>query len=182
MIPNILDFILLIFVIACFFLSSLRGGAKQIFSFVVIVISFMVASNTYGNIAKVLPEKVFPQSFAGTAGFVVVFLLVFGLISFVGRFLDEIFKRISFGRVDGILSRIVGIIKGVTLGGMAVVILMINYPADTSILTGSVACRYIIMPAVNKVATLLPQEEGKKFSDNEKQLKKIWEAPQEEEG
>ena len=42
-IPNILDFTILLFIAACYLLSSLRGGVKQIFSFAALIVSFVVA-------------------------------------------------------------------------------------------------------------------------------------------
>ena len=88
MIPNILDFTILLFIVACYFLSSLRGGVKQIFSFAVLIVSFVVAGMSYPGVAGGFPDKVFPEEFANATGLVVVFLLAFGLFSLVGRLFD----------------------------------------------------------------------------------------------
>jgi len=178
MAPNFLDFVLLIFLVACYFLSSLRGGSKQIFSFAAIILSFVIAGRNYWDVGKVLPEKVFPESFAGTVGFVVVFLLAFGIVSLIGRFLDGIFKQIHFGGIDRFVGIAIGIVKGLTLGCMTVVILMVNYPADASILTDSIASPYIL-PAAHKFAKLLPQKEQKEFFGKEVDLQKFWEKNKE---
>lgn len=174
MAPNLLDFVWLIFIITCYFLSSLRGGSKQIFSFVAIIFSFMIAGQHYWDVGKVLPEKVFPESFAGAAGFVVVFLLAFVVISLIGRFLDSIFKYIHFSSIDRFVSKFIGVLKGLTLGWMTVVILMVNYPADLPLLTDSMVTPYLY-PGVQKVATLLPKKEQKKFFAKEGDLKRLWE-------
>jgi len=171
--PNFLDFVFLIFLIACYFLSSLRGGSKQIFSLAAIILSFAIAGRNYWDVGKVFPEKVFPESFAGTVGFVVIFLLVFGIISLLGRFLDGIFKQIHFGGIDRFVSIAVGIVKGLTLSCMTVVILMVNYPADALILTDSITTPYIL-PVAHKFARLLPQKEQKDFFSKEADLQTFW--------
>ena len=175
MAPNILDFI----IIACYFLSSLRGGVKQTFSFLAVIISFALAGMFYGSIATVIPDKVFPESFAGAMGFTTVFLLTFGLISLAGRTLDDVFKRLHLGGIDRISSIILGILKGFTLSCMTVVMIMINYPADSSILTDSVGTPYI-MPAAKVIVKLLPKEEQKTFSSNAEELMEIWGSIEEE--
>ena len=76
----------------------------------------MIAGRNYWDVGKVFPEKVFPESFAGAVGFLVVFLLAFGIVSLIGRFLDGIFKQIHFGVIDLFVSITIGILKGLTLG------------------------------------------------------------------
>ena len=178
MAPNLLDFVFLIFLIACYFLSSLRGGSKQIFSLAAIIFSFVIAGRNYWDVGKVFPEKVFPESFAGAVGFVVVFLVVFGIVSLIGRFLDGIFKQIHFSGIDRFVSVGIGILKGLTLGCMTVVILLVNYSADAPVVTDSIVIPYIL-PAANKFAKLLPQEDKKEYFVNEAGLRKIWEKNKE---
>lgn len=180
MIPNILDFTILLFIVACYFLSSLRGGVKQIFSFAVLIVSFVVAGMSYPGVAEVLPDKVFPEEFANATGLVVVFLLAFGIVSLVGRFFDGLFKRLHFGGVDRVISIIVGVLKGFTLGCISIAILMVSYPADSPILTQSVGTRYIL-PAAKVLTKLLPKEEQETFEDSEAELEGLWEAQEEEE-
>jgi uncharacterized membrane protein required for colicin V production len=174
MAPNLFDFALLIFLIACYFLSSLRGGSKQIFSLAAIIFSFVIAGRNYWDVGKIFPEKVFPESFAGAIGFVAVFLLVFGVVSLIGRFLDGIFKQIHFGGIDRFVSITIGILKGLTLGCLTFVIIMVNYPADAPILTNSITGPYIF-PAVRKFAKLLPKKEQKEFFTKETDLRTFWE-------
>jgi len=174
MAPNLLDFVFLIFLIACYFLSSLRGGSKQIFSLAAIIFSFVIAGRNYLGVTKVLPEKVFPESVSGAVGFIVIFLLVFGVVSLIGRFLDGIFKQIHFGGIDRFVSIVIGILKGFTLGCMTVVILMVNYPGDTPIFTNSLASPYML-PTAHKFVKLLPQKEQKKFFGNEADLQRFCE-------
>ena len=180
MIPNILDFTILLFIVACYFLSSLRGGVKQIFSFAVLIVSFVVAGMFYPGIAETLPDKVFPETFASATGLVVIFLLAFGSISLVGRFFDDLFKRLHFGGVDRSISIIVGVLKGFTLGCISIAMLMVSYPADSPVLTESVGTRYIL-PAAKVLVKLLPKEEQETFEDSEAELKGLWGAQEEEE-
>ena len=79
MFPNILDYMLLIYLFVCFLLSSLRAGPKQLFTFGVLLVSFMMTGNSYEAISSIFPPKVFPDSFAGAFGFLLTFLAIFGL-------------------------------------------------------------------------------------------------------
>ena len=173
MAPNFLDFLLLIFIISCYFLSSLRGGGKQLFSFFLIIVSFVIAGRYYWDIGGVFPEKVFPESFSGTAGFVIIFLLAFGALSFILRLFDGVFKILHFGGIDRIVSITIGILKGLVLGCMTVIILMINYPADKPILRNSLTCPYLL-PEAGKLVKLLPSKEQKEYFSTERELKKLW--------
>lgn len=172
-IPNVLDFIILAFVVACYFLSSLRGGVKQIFSFLVILVSFAAAGMFYGSVAAVFPEKVFPESFGGAVGFSTVFLAAFGVLSLIGRLMDDLFKRLHFGGIDRTISIVIGLLKGVALGCMFVIIIMVNYPVEESIVADSVATPYLL-PSTRIIVKILPREEQKVYTESEKELKKLW--------
>ncbi|MCX8012358.1 MAG: CvpA family protein [Desulfobacterota bacterium] len=171
--PNFLDLLIIIFILAGYFLSSLRGGSKQIFSLLVILVAFFISGRYYWNIGGVLPEKVFPESFAGTVGFVIIFLLVFIFLTFIGRFFDTIFNLIHFGSVDRIVSIAFGIIKGLVLSNIALIILMINYPPEAPLLKNSMVSPYLL-PSAKKLIVLLPPAEQKEFFRMEKELKKLW--------
>ena len=180
MIPNILDFIMLTFIAACYFLSSLRGGVKQLYSFIVIFASFFIAGRFYPGIAAVFPEKVFPVSFSGASAFVVLFIAAFGSISLVGKLLDDLFKRLHFGGIDRTVSILLGVLKGFVLACITMVIIIVTYPADNPTVADSVGARYI-MPVARSITKLLPEEEQKKFHIKERELKEIWETTAEEE-
>ena len=153
-IPNILDFTILLFIVACYFLSSLRGGVKQIFSFAALIVAFVVAGMSYPGVSAALPDKVFPEEFANATGLVVVFVLAFGIISLLLRFFDGLFKRLHFGGIDRLINIVLGVLKGFTLGCISIAILMVSYPADSPILTKSVGTRYIL-PAAKAFTKLL---------------------------
>ena len=174
MFPNILDYTLLIYLITCYMLSSLRAGPKQLFTFGILIVSFVMTGNSYEAVSSIFPPKVFPEAFAGAFGFLMTFLAVFGLLSLAGRLLDDFFKRVSFGPVDLFVTKGVGILKGVVLGAMTVVIIMVNYTLDESpVLEESVALPYF-MPAVRFTATLLPKSDQKLFAQTEKELEMVW--------
>lgn len=174
MFPGLLDYTLLTYLVACYMLSSLRAGPKQLFTFGVLIVSLIMTGNSYDGVSSIFPPKVFPDSFAGAFGFLVTFLVIFGLLSLAGRLLDDFFKRVSFGVVDAIVAKGVGILKGVVLGCMTVAVIMVNYPLDESpVLTESVVLPHI-MPAVKKTVLLLPKLDQKLFAETEKELKMEW--------
>lgn len=175
MAPNMLDFLIIGYLVSCYFLSSLRGGAKQIFSWLSLFASFLVAAHIYTDVARVFPEKVFPASFAGTAGFAVMFLIVFGAVALLGKFLDGVFKQMHFGGIDHYVSLLVGVLKGVTLGCMTIVVLMVTYSAENPLLVGSLSARYLVKP-VRMVAKLLGPQDLKHFYKVECELTKTWEG------
>ena len=110
MVPNILDFTILVFIGACFSLSSLKGGVEQVFSFFLTLLSFMLAGRFYEGFVALFPVEVFPESFAEAAGFTIAFLLIFGLTSITGRSFDSLFKRLHFGGVERIVSLVLGLL------------------------------------------------------------------------
>ena len=133
----------------------------------------MLAGRFYEGFVVLFPVEVFPESFAEATGFTAAFLLIFGLTSITGRSFDNLFNRLHFGGVDRVVSVVLGLLKGFTLACMMVVIIMISYPADFSIVTDSVSAPYIT-PVARVVTTLLPQEDRKRFHLKEKELKRIW--------
>ena len=174
MFPNLLDYTLLTYLIACYMLSSLRAGPKQLFTFGVLVISLIMTGNSYDAVSSIFPPKVFPDSFAGAFGFLVTFLIIFGLLSLAGRLFDDFFKRVSFGVADAFIAKGIGILKGLLLGCMTVVVIMVNYPLDEApVLYESVALPYM-MPVVKKTVLLLPKSDQKLFTETEKELKMEW--------
>jgi len=155
-------------------LSSLRAGPKQVFTFAVLIVSFVLTGNSYEAVSSIFPPKVFPESFAGAFGFLLTFLVIFGFISLAARLFDDFFKRVSFGPVDSYVTRGFGILKGVVLGCMTIVVIMVNYTLDESpILEESVALPYY-MPLVKKTATLLSKSDQKLFAETEKELQMAW--------
>lgn len=140
-----------------------------------------MASVYYLDVAAVFPEKVFPESFAGAAAFSAVFLAAFGTVSLFGRlFLDGIFERLHFRGIDRFVSIFIGLLKGFTLGCIAIVILLINYPAESPVLVNSVGTPYIL-PAVKVLVKLLPEDGQKEFITKERELREIWESSAEKE-
>lgn len=174
MFPNILDYMFLILIVLCYLLSSLRAGPKQLFSFVAVIAAFIFAGRSYGEIASIFPEQVFPESFAGSFSFFIIFLAAFGIISLVGRLFENLFNRISFGIIDSFVNKGLGLLKGFMLGCMTVAVLMINYTLkEAPILPESVSLPHI-MPAVRFIATLLPPTDQKLFNKTDQELQKTW--------
>ena len=174
MFPNILDYTLLIYLVACYLLSSLRAGPKQAFSFLLLVLSFVLTGKSYEGVAIVFPKQVFPEGFAGAFGFLLTFLVIFGGVSLAARLLEDVLKRVSFGVVDNIVSRGLGILKGLVLGWMTIVIIMVNYTLDESpVLSESVSLPYV-MPGVRITAKLLTPMDQKLFAQTDRELRMLW--------
>ncbi len=174
MVPNILDYTLLIYIFVCYLLSSLRSGPKQAFSLIVLIASFVMAGKSYEAVAFIFPPQVFPEAFAGAFGFLLTFLAIFGGLSLASRLLEDVFKRVSFGIVDNIVTRGVGILKGFLLGCMTIAVIMVNYTLDESpVLSESLSLPYI-MPAVGATAKLLPKSDQKLFAETYRELQMLW--------
>jgi len=174
MFPNSLDYTLIIFIVCCYLLSTLRAGPKQLFSFVVIIISFILTGKSYEGVAAAFPREVFPQAFAGAFSFLLTFLAVFGLISLGGRMLEDFFKRLSFGPIDNIVNKGLGIVKGFLLGCMTIVVIMVQYTLDESpVLSESLILPHI-MPAVRATAGMLTPADQKLFKQTDKELQQLW--------
>jgi membrane protein required for colicin V production len=171
--PNILDFIMIVFVASCYLLSSLRGGVKQVFSTVVMVGSFVAASRFYHGIAAGFPKKVFPESFSDASAWVILFLLIFGGVSLVGKFLDDLFKRLHFGGIDRVVSIFLGLFKGLFLACAAMAIVIITYPPETSTIADSAGAPYL-MPVAGGIVKLLPKEEQEEFHTKARELRDLW--------
>ena len=99
-----------------------RGAIKSVFSFIGVVVGFIVATRESGAVGMVL-AKWMPDNVAAVAGFVFVFLgiaIVFGLI---GWLLRELMVKIFLGWFDRTLGAILGFVRAaVLLGVMALVV------------------------------------------------------------
>ncbi|HNU71810.1 MAG TPA: CvpA family protein [Thermodesulfobacteriota bacterium] len=176
MFPNILDYSVLIFIVLCYLLSALRAGPKQLFSFILLVGAFFLTGRSYEEVSAVFPEKVFPPSFAGAFSFLIAFLAIFGVLSLLGRLLEDLFKRLSFGAIDSFVTRGLGVLKGIVLGCMLIAIVMVHYTSDEApILSESASLPYLI-PAVRVTVSLLSPEDRKLFAETDKELQTIWKA------
>ncbi|MGA1845873.1 CvpA family protein [Deferribacter abyssi] len=163
---GIVDIVLLI-IIGVFGIKGLfRGLISEVFGILGLILGYVIAYQYYGIFAKIISGFGIRRSIADALGFVVMFLLIYIVIFFIGTLLRKLFKKIKLGWMDKTGGFVFGILKaGVILGVLLYFLLSILPPSvamSKDLKKSPVARSFMkVTPYVFDVLNKLPKEKKK---------------------
>jgi membrane protein required for colicin V production len=170
---NVLDIIFLVLTGASVIYSLIRGLAREIFSFLAVVLGFFGAGYGYSWAAEWLKGWVQQETLAQILGFAILFLLVALAVSLLGRLLSGIIHKGGLGWADRIGGAAFGFLKAVLLIAIILLALTAFLPAKSEFLAESK-----VSPAALAIARglsfLVPDKFHDLYEQKERELKKYW--------
>ncbi|MCP2620216.1 CvpA family protein [Candidatus Aminicenantes bacterium AC-334-K16] len=164
---NWLDIILLIIIGVMIILGLIKGFLRQILGLVGIVAGFILALSFYPEVAGFLLRFIQPSVLTELLGFLIIFL---GIV-FVGYFLAHLLGKALKGPIkffDRVLGGFFGFLKGVLIGGILLLALVL-FPVNPSVIKASRVAP-LCLGVTRGVVYLIPQKLKDKFNETYRQI------------
>ena len=148
-----------------------RGFIKEFFSIIGVFAGFFVATRYYGAAASLIPGGILNPAYLSIVGFLILFMLLYFIISVLGVIIKYLLKITILGWVDRVFGAISGTFKGVLITTVSLLALVAFLPAGPSFITRSRLSPHLIS-ITEKMALVLPKEMRLQFTANLKAVKK----------
>ena len=169
---NLLDWIVLLILIASVILSALKGFVRELMRIAALVAAFYIGSWFYRAASTPFKEVVKSENIALFLGFAIVFvgtLLAGALVIWVAQ------KLIKFAKIqwfDRLLGATFGFIRGWLLGSIVFLVLT-SFDLQSERVKGSQLAPYY-MPVARFMAVAAPQDLKTRFADGYRAVETWW--------
>ena len=169
---NLLDWTVLLILIASVILSALKGFVRELLGIIALVAAFFIGAWFYRAASSPFKEVVKSENIALFLGFAIVFLgtLVAGaLVIAVAQ------KLIKFAKIqwfDRLLGAAFGFIRGWLLGSIVFLVLT-SFDLQTERVQSSQLAPYYL-PGARFIALAAPQDLKSRFADGYRAVEKWW--------
>ncbi len=113
------DVVLVILVLISTLLAFSKGIIRALLSIGGVIAGIIVASWNYRTAANGIGQWIQNRTLAEVLGFLVIFLLVVALVTWVAALLQKTVKAVGLGFVDRLLGAVFGFVRGLLLGALA---------------------------------------------------------------
>ncbi len=169
---NSLDTIIIVIVGAAFVMSLFRGVIKEVFSLGSVILGFLIANRTHGEVADFLMAYMDHAPAAGIVAYGVVFIAASVGIRILGSFVEKLVKKSLLGWVDHLAGSLFGLLKGCLIVSVLIMVLTTFMP-ESRILTESRLTPHVIA-TVGILARLSPADMKKRFVEARERLEAAW--------
>ena len=170
---NSLDIIFLVLIGVSVVYSLVRGLAREIFSFLSLILGFLGASHGYSAMAGWLKRWVENPTLAQILGFALLFLLIALVVFLAGKALAALIKKMDLGWADRLGGAGFGFLKAILLIAIILLVLTAFLPSQSKILSESKVspvalsmARFLSYAAPEKLRTL--------YREKETELREYW--------
>lgn len=158
------DIVLGVVIGGCIIWGFLKGGIREIFGILGIIIGIFGASRLYTRFATVLPIS--NWAVAKAVSFIIVFVVIALLLYFIGFLIYKLMHLLRVGFLDRILGLVLGAIKGSLLAGVICFFITLFPQGDNIVHNSKIAP--IVFKELRILRGLFPRQIQKKL---------IWRTP-----
>ncbi len=173
---NPLDMVIVVIMAFCLIRGIFRGLVKEISSIVGVFAGFYAAYTYYGTIAQPLSRWISNTAYLNILSFLIVFCVLFILISVIGVIIKYVLNIAFLGWVDRICGAGFGIIKGLLIVSVILIPLASFLPNNAPVIKNSVLSPYVMLVS-EKMVKVVPRDLKQQFDVKIKELKKTWKIP-----
>ena len=165
---NLIDIIIIIFVIVLCIRGYLKGFVNELFSLLIIGIGLTVAFLLYQPLSQAFGDFIENDDLALILSFFSIFVLVVIFLIIVRNILIQFVERMNLTDIDSFLGLIVGLFKGLIICGAILVFLRYH-----SVLRIDRAInRSLLYPFLERTVLLLTGRHNRVFTDSNIETKK----------
>lgn len=174
---NPFDMIAVAILAFCVIRGIFRGLIKEVSSIVGVLAGFYAAYTYYGNLADLLAGWISNESYLHILSFLILFCLVFFVVSIIGVVIKYVLNIAFMGWFDRTCGAAFGLVKGILIVSMLFIIFTAFLPQGAPLVKNSV-----LAPRVNQISEkmikVVPKDMKNEFSAKVEELKKSWKINQ----
>lgn len=170
---NLLDIVMIIILCFCLIRGGFRGLIKELSSIMGVFLGFYGAYTYYPVVAKWLSRWISNEGYGNILSFLIIFCVVFLLISILGIIIRYVMNQVFSGWIDHVGGVIFGFIKGALIVSVLFITLTAFLPKGASIIQESLLCPYVSTLS-SAMARVVSKDMKEKFSVKYEELKKGW--------
>lgn len=140
---NTLDIVFAGIMVVSLAVSAFRGGIRELFSILAILVGFVTASRYYGIPETYMVRLTSHDSVNNIIGFILVFLFIAMLTSFVGGQLTQIVKKADLGFWNLMAGTAIGAIRGILVCALLTYALLVFMEPGSDLFSTSRAFPYM---------------------------------------
>jgi membrane protein required for colicin V production len=171
---NFFDIIVIVILGYCFIRGIFRGLVKELSSIIGVFGGFYAAYTYYPDLAKPLSKWIANTGYLNILSFLIIFCVVFMLISILGIIINYLLKIVFLGWLDRISGAMFGAMKGILIVSVLLIALTAFLPKGTPVLKDSLLSPYVTLVS-EKMAKVISKDMNHAFSTKIATLKKAWE-------
>jgi membrane protein required for colicin V production len=170
---NPFDILIAVIIGFCLIRGIFRGLVKELSSLVGVMAGFYAAYSYYTPLAKLLSKYLSFAAHSQITSFLLIFCVVFIIISILGVIIKYLSSISSLGWVDRICGAGFGLIKGLLITFVLFIAFTTFLPKNNTIMEKSLLAPHLsYVPA--KMIKVVNQDMKQEFMKNIEGLKKIW--------
>ena len=170
---NPFDILIIILLVVTLVRGVFRGLVKELASIIGVLGGFYAAYSYYAHLAQPLGKWIPQAGWANIAGFVLLFIGVYLIVSILGVVIKYLLSIAFLGWVDRLCGAIFGFFKGVLICAVLLVALIAFLPSGSTIVRGSMLSPYIKMIA-QPMARVVSKEMRQRYTHNAKDVEESW--------
>jgi len=153
-----------------------RGLVKEISSIIGVLAGFYAAYTYYPALAGLLDRWITSAAYGNLTSFMIIFCLVFILISIVGIIIKYLLNIAFLGWADRICGAGFGMIKGVLVAAVILISLTTFLPAGALLIRNSITAPHIT-PVSEGMVKVVSKDMRHIYEAKVKDFKKAWKIP-----
>jgi membrane protein required for colicin V production len=159
---NLLDIVIVVILAYCLIRGIFRGLIKELSSIVGVMAAFYAAYTYYPELAHLLGRWISDQGYRRIFSFMIVFSIIFILISILGVIIKYLMNIAYLGWIDRICGAAFGSIKGLLIISVLLLALTSFLPSGSPLLKNSLLAPHIVLIS-EKLAKLVPPDMKRQF-------------------
>lgn len=170
---NALDIVIGIILVFGLVRGIFRGLVEEISSIIGIFGGIYGAVFYYGAAAAFLKRWISDAAYANIIGFLLIFGLIFILVSVLGVLIKYLLNIASLGWFDRLCGAGFGGIKGILIASVLLFTLTTFLPGGTPLIKTSRLAPYVAV-ITETIVKIIPQDLKKRFGDKYRDVKQEW--------
>ena len=170
---NYLDIIIIVILSYCVIRGVFRGLIKELSSIIGVFSGFYAAYTYYTVVAKPLSEWISNPGYLNIMSFMVIFCVVFLVISILGVIINYLLKLAFLGWFDRFCGAVFGAMKGLLIVSVILIALTTFLPKGTPVIKDSLLSPHVTMVS-EKMIKVVPKDMKDAFTAKITELKKEW--------